>query len=399
VNKVPIHATEHRRVPLDAVAPHPANARTGNIEVIAASLSQHGQYRPIVAQTSTKYILAGNHTWRAAKSLGWSDIAVTWLDVDDATARKVLIADNRASDLATYDNDALVAVLRSLPTLDGTGYDTYDIEKLEGLFDTGGEGGAIKTPATRPDVRIGTYDLWLTPLALTELQDRVRQESKAATARHLRYTLGFPPATATSRKPTKAAQHIPTESADLVNIADIQPYDRNARQGDVGAISESLRTLGQFRPIVVNRRTNRILVGNHTWKAATMLGWTQIAVVWLDVDEDTESRIVLIDNRSADLATYDDDRLLALLTTTDLKGTGFSGDDIDELLADVATGRHHRNPAKTSDVGCRVDVWSWKVARAEFDEWDDNPDQYSIIAQRLNLPLDSWTTEAPNDRS
>jgi ParB-like chromosome segregation protein Spo0J len=395
VNKAPIHVTDYRRVPLNAVTPHPDNARTGNIEVIASSLRHHGQYRPIVAQKSTKHILAGNHTWRAAQSLGWTDIAVTWLDVDDATARKVLIADNRASDLATYDNDALLNVLRSLPTLDGTGYDTYDVEKLEGLFNTGGEGGALKTPVARPDIRLGTYDMWLTLPALSELQDRVRQESKAATARHLRYTLGFPPVAPTSRKPTKSEQHIPTESADLVNIADLQPYDRNARQGDVGAISESLRTLGQFRPIVVNRRTNRILVGNHTWKAAKMLGWTQIAVAWLDVDEDTESRIVLIDNRSADLASYDDDRLLALLTSTDLKGTGFSGDDIDELLADVSSGRHHRNPAKTSDVGCRVDTWTWKVPRADFDAWDDNPDQYTIIAQRLNLPLESWTTEAP----
>lgn len=396
MSKEPIHVTEYRRVPLHAVKPHPDNARTGNIEVIASSLKQHGQYRPIVAQKSTKHILAGNHTWRAAQSLGWTDIAVAWLDVDDATARKVLIADNRASDLATYDNDVLLNLLRSLPALDGTGYDRYDVEKLEGLFDTGGEGGALKTPVVRPDVRIGTYDMWLTADSLADLRVRLRQESKAATARHLRYTLGFPPVIPTSsRKPNKAEQHIATESADLVNIADIEPYDRNGRQGDIGAISESLRTLGQFRPIVVNRRTNRILVGNHTWKAAKMLGWAQIAVAWLDVDEDTESRIVLIDNRSADLATYDDDRLLALLTTTDLKGTGFSGDDIDELLADVSAGRHHRNPAKTSDVGCRVDEWAWKVTRADFDAWDENPDQYAIIAQRLNLPLESWTTEAP----
>jgi hypothetical protein len=50
----------------------------------------------------------------------------------------------------------------------------------------------------------------------------------------------------------------------------------NVRQGDIGAISESLKAHGQYRPIVVDKRTNRILAGNHTWKAAKSLGWTQI---------------------------------------------------------------------------------------------------------------------------
>lgn len=382
-------------VAIDTLTPHPDNARRGNLEVISDSLSRHGQYRPIVAQKSSGVILAGNHTWRAAKSLGWTHVAVTWLDVDDAQGRRVLIADNRASDVATYNNEGLLAVLKSLPVLDGTGYDAYDIEKLEGLFEVGGEGGALKTPAARPDIRLGTYDLWLQTSAMEALTASVTQESKAATVRHLRYTLGFPPAATISRKTAPADQHIAAASADLADIDALRPYDRNAREGDIGVISESLRALGQFRPIVVNRRTNNILVGNHTWKAAKMLGWTQIAVTWLDVDEDTETRIVLIDNRAADLGTYDDDRLLALLTATNLVGTGFSGDDIDELLGDVAAGRSHRNPAKTSGVKCRVADWSWTVPRADFDAWDTNADQYTIIVQRLNLPLDSWTTEAP----
>lgn len=383
-------------VPINDVQPHPNNPRRGNIERIADSLRTHGQYRPIVIQTSTRRILAGNHTWRAALSLGWPTIAVTWLDCDDATAQRVLIADNRASDLASYDNDALLALLKSLPDLDGTGFDRYDVEKLEGLFDVGPtEGGALKTPTVKPDIRLGTYDLWLAPDAAATLSTSCQQGTKAATVRHLRDILGFPPQDATPRKKrAKTPLNVAANGADLVDIDAIAPYDRNPREGDIGAITESLTALGQYRPIVVNRPNNRILVGSHTWKAAKHLGWPHIAVTWVDIpDEDTQARLVLIDNRTSDLATYDDDALLAALTTTDLRGTGFTGDDIDQLLTDVADGRSHRNPAKTSDVGCRVLEWSWKVARADFDAWDEHDDQYAAIAERLNL--ESWLTEAP----
>ena len=384
-------------VAIDELKPHPDNARRGNVDVIADSLARHGQYRPIVAQTSTRRILAGNHTWAAAKRLGWDKIAVTWLDCDDETARRVLIADNKASDLATYDNDALVKLLKSLPTLDGTGFDIYDLQKLEGLFDVTNptEGGSLKEPAARPDIALGTYQMWLNPDALAQLTASVPAEPKRDAVRHLRLILGFPPAEP-AKKAAKSPMNITAAaSADLIPVDSIQPFDGNAREGDIGAISESLRHLGQYRPIVVNRRTMRILVGNHTWQAARSLGWPEIAVAWVDVDDDTAARIVLIDNRSADLATYDDDALLALLTSTPLAGTGFDGDDIDTLLSDVADGRSHRNPAKTSDISCRVASWGWKVNRADFDAWDAYDDQYAFIVGRLNLPLDSWTSEAP----
>jgi hypothetical protein len=191
-----------------------------------------------------------------------------------------------------------------------------------------------------------------------------------------------------------ADQTIHTD-ADLVDINSVEPFDINARQGDIGAISESLKHLGQYRPIVVNQPTNQILVGNHTWRAAKHLGWKQIAVNYVNYDEETALRVVLMDNRSADVSTYDDTALLAVLKQIPLEGTGFNNDDLDELLTDVSSGRANRNPAKTSDIKCRVLKWSWKVDRQTYDEWDNQADQYTYITKQLNLPTNSWTTEAP----
>lgn len=125
-----------------------------------------------------------------------------------------------------------------------------------------------------------------------------------------------------------------------VPVEGLKPYHRNPRQGDVGAIMQSLEHHGQYRPIVVNSRTQEVLAGNHTLEAARQLGWTEIAATFVDVDDDQAARIVLVDNRTPDLATYDDAvlaELLAELAQTDegLDGVGFDGDDLDRLLEDL----------------------------------------------------------------
>lgn len=120
-------------VPIDSVCPHPDNYRHGDLDLIAESLATHGQYRPIIVQASTRYILAGAHTWQAARDGGWDHIAALALDVDDASASKLLTIDNISSDAATNDDVALAELLRDIATLDdltGTGFDTAGLDSL-----------------------------------------------------------------------------------------------------------------------------------------------------------------------------------------------------------------------------------------------------------------------------
>jgi hypothetical protein len=106
------------------------NPRKGNIKAIAESLEINKQYRPIVVQKSTNKILAGNHTWLAAQSLGWEEIAVVYVDVDDMSAKKIVLADNRTNDLADYDGQILAELLRDLGTAEGTGYSNEDMDAI-----------------------------------------------------------------------------------------------------------------------------------------------------------------------------------------------------------------------------------------------------------------------------
>jgi hypothetical protein len=124
---------------LAELKPHPDNPRQGDVGNIAQSIKQNGWYGTIVAQRSTGYVLAGNHRLLAAKELGIDTVPVYWVDVDDEQAHRILLADNRASDLATYDDSALADILASLTETDiglgGTGFDDNDLEAL--LFDLG----------------------------------------------------------------------------------------------------------------------------------------------------------------------------------------------------------------------------------------------------------------------
>ena len=115
---------------IDTVEPHPENARVGDTSAIAESLTRFGQVKPIVVQKSTGYVVAGNHTRMAAKELGWEEIAAVLLDMDDDTAKAYLLADNRLSDRAKYDQSKLYDLLAGDLDLDGTGYDLDYVESL-----------------------------------------------------------------------------------------------------------------------------------------------------------------------------------------------------------------------------------------------------------------------------
>ena len=108
---------------------YPGNARRGDIDLIADSLSKLGQYKPIVVNADGT-ILAGNHTVMAAQRLGWETIDVHRVDVDDDTAKRIVLVDNKANDQSTYDVEELVNLLTELPNLDATGFTRDEVDDL-----------------------------------------------------------------------------------------------------------------------------------------------------------------------------------------------------------------------------------------------------------------------------
>lgn len=119
------------QVDVDMLIPHPANPRKGNIEAIRQSIREHGFVGIVAVQRSSSRIIIGRHRWEAAMLEGKKQVPVVWMDVDDQQALRLLLADNRASDLAGYDEDRLLKSLRDLGNLQGTLFDMDALETLE----------------------------------------------------------------------------------------------------------------------------------------------------------------------------------------------------------------------------------------------------------------------------
>lgn len=118
------------RVALAGLIPWPGNARVGDLGVIVESLEVNGQYRPLVVQRSSNQVIAGNHTLEAMLSLGWTEADVSYLDVDDNTAKRILLVDNKSQDIADYDWKALTELIDSLDGLVGSGYVQSELDAL-----------------------------------------------------------------------------------------------------------------------------------------------------------------------------------------------------------------------------------------------------------------------------
>lgn len=144
--------------------------------------------------------------------------------------------------------------------------------------------------------------------------------------------------------------------SEPILIDDLTPHPMNARQGDIKVIAESLETIGQFRRILVNRgtytgRPMEILAGHHVVKAARELHWDTLMVDILDVDDETGRRILVADNHTSDLGTYDDQLLAELLASLpDLDGTGYTESDLEALANSLVIVDPDFDPDNTEDV-------------------------------------------------
>jgi len=135
---------------IDSLEPWPVNPNEGDVGAISQSVTRNGWYGVVVAQKSSRRILAGHHRIEAAQQLGQSDVPVFWHDVDDATAERIVLGDNRTNRLGRDDGAALLDMLQKVASeplvgLDGTGWDGDDLDellaRLNGLC-AGGSGAA-----------------------------------------------------------------------------------------------------------------------------------------------------------------------------------------------------------------------------------------------------------------
>ncbi|MBT2234774.1 ParB/RepB/Spo0J family partition protein [Nonomuraea sp. NEAU-A123] len=123
----------------------------------------------------------------------------------------------------------------------------------------------------------------------------------------------------------------------MVPVGDLEPHPDNPHQSDVDVIAESIEKNGFYGTILVQQSRMRIIAGEHRWRGAKVKGLGQVPALILDVDDDAALRILLADNRTAEIGGYDDQALAELLRGLgDLDGTGWTEQDLDDLAEAIA---------------------------------------------------------------
>jgi ParB-like chromosome segregation protein Spo0J len=128
-----IERLDTRDVPIAELSFYPGNARRGNIARIRQSVRRLGQYRSVCVRVTDDalVILAGNHTVKAMRAEGHKTARCELIRCTDDEARRINVADNRLSDIAEDDRDALLEILS---TFDGdyeaTGWTEEEVAAL-----------------------------------------------------------------------------------------------------------------------------------------------------------------------------------------------------------------------------------------------------------------------------
>ena len=124
------------------------------------------------------------------------------------------------------------------------------------------------------------------------------------------------------------------------SVHDLSNDPANARKHNdknIEAIIASLRRFGQQKPIVIDRN-NIVRAGNGTLEAARRLQWESIDCVVTSLNGSDAVAYAIADNRTAELAEWDEDTLAAqlngLLSESEeiALAAGFTPEEIEAML-------------------------------------------------------------------
>jgi DNA modification methylase len=173
----------------------------------------------------------------------------------------------------------------------------------------------------------------------------------------------------------------------ILKIEDLKPAEYNPRKDlkpedeEYQKIKKSLTEFGYVAPVIVN--SDMTVIGGHQrLKVLKELGYTEIECNIVDLDKDKEKALNIALNKIT--GEWDNDKLEELLaelkeTNIDLDITGFSFDEVDNILKDV--------------TGSKEDDFDLNQALEEIEEPITKPGDIWILGNHRLLCGDSTQKE------
>jgi DNA modification methylase len=184
------------------------------------------------------------------------------------------------------------------------------------------------------------------------------------------------------------------------SVSQLSNDPANARkhsERNIQAIIGSLRRFGMQKPLVIDS-SGVVRAGNGTLEAARQLGWETIDCVVTDLKGSDAIAYAIADNRTAELAEWDDDVLAAqlngLLADDEelLEAAGFSEEEMAALLGELdgdgTTGEHEEEQATTT-LAERFMVVPFSVLNAREGWWQDRKRGWLSLGMESELGRDA----------
>jgi len=198
-----------------------------------------------------------------------------------------------------------------------------------------------------------------------------------------------------------------------IDIYEVQQADRNAKDHDIGTLTESMIRFGYTQPILIDKKTKKLLAGHGRIQALKTLKEGKYDAPkrifvddnkWfvpcheIDMENEGEAEAYLIaDNRLTELGGWNDELLLESLhsilqDTGSLDGTGWDLEDMDDILKAM----EEPITQEKEDVTIKVGKYKLKVSQDAYDQWalmvqsqvGKDKDEIALwIAQQLQIEM------------
>jgi ParB-like chromosome segregation protein Spo0J len=90
---------------------HPMEHSKENVEAAKGFLRRFGQVKPVVVRRKDNTVLSDHAVVRAAREMGWEQVVVTFVDLDEKEAASYTLADNKTAQLAEFKYELVSPII------------------------------------------------------------------------------------------------------------------------------------------------------------------------------------------------------------------------------------------------------------------------------------------------
>lgn len=96
---------------------------------------------------------------------------------------------------------------------------------------------------------------------------------------------------------------------EKIKLEQLKHYYLNCRKHNkknIDAIKFSIAKFSQYKPLIVDKNTLEIIIGNGTYEALRQLNYEYAQCLLLDLTEEQRKILNVVDNKSSDLSTWNE---------------------------------------------------------------------------------------------